>query len=565
MAVVLLIPSTAFADSHNIPPISVSTELSLYGNMDNVIVTGNIKDYDSYSGGALAFFIISPINDLVTIGQIIPNSAGSFEFNFVAGGPLWKINGDYTVQVKYDGNTSETTIIYTGGSTPEPKPEPEPEPEPEPTSQSTPESTCGAGTELVNGICQVIKTEPGELQSLASFVDESKDPQSYVDRYNNEDNYKEWFNENFPQYSSIYEAVGLEKPIMDSEPTTMELQELVCGAGTVLKNGICVVDKNMSKYDVNNFGLVVGQSVKYNVSFDSSSTNEFVDAVIQQGISSADDDIDITKVKTIEIKIAKILPTNVVIEKRIVMDDNSIFTVTSTEYFETLDFWSFFIPIDIHSGDMLLEHTENLFLEAQTTTTKKYDGKTFTVWKTFASDETNDFTKFEYTAFYDEKTGILFESKMVATIFHPLLGGSLVTYQFNAIDVGMPIEKSSKGGGCLIATATYGSELAPQVQQLRELRDNSLLQTESGTSFMNTFNDVYYSFSPIIADYERENPVFKEMVKIAITPMITSLSILNYVDMDSEIEVLGYGISLIILNVMMYVGIPILAIMKIRK
>ena len=56
---------------------------------------------------------------------------------------------------------------------------------------------------------------------------------------------------------------------------------------------------------------------------------------------------------------------------------------------------------------------------------------------------------------------------------------------------------------------------------------------------MGMFNDVYYSFSPIIADYERENPVFKEMVKIVITPMISSLSILNYVDMDSEAEVLG--------------------------
>ena len=33
----------------------------------------------------------------------------------------------------------------------------------------------------------------------------------------------------------------------------------------------------------------------------------------------------------------------------------------------------------------------------------------------------------------------------------------------------------SEGGGCLIATATYGSELVPQVQQLREIRDNSLL------------------------------------------------------------------------------------------
>ncbi len=124
---------------------------------------------------------------------------------------------------------------------------------------------------------------------------------------------------------------------------------------------------------------------------------------------------------------------------------------------------------------------------------------------------------------------------------------------------------SKSAGGCLIATAIYGSELAPQVQQLRELRDNSLLQTESGTNFMEMFNNVYYTFSPTIADYQREHPFFKEAVKIAITPMITSLSILNYVEMDSEESVLGYGISLILLNGMMYVGIPILAIMRFRK
>ncbi len=55
------------------------------------------------------------------------------------------------------------------------------------------------------------------------------------------------------------------------------------------------------------------------------------------------------------------------------------------------------------------------------------------------------------------------------------------------------------------------------------------------------------------------------MVKIAVTPMISSLSILNYVDMDSEIEVLGYGISLILLNVGMYVGIPAIVIIGIKK
>ena len=123
--------------------------------------------------------------------------------------------------------------------------------------------------------------------------------------------------------------------------------------------------------------------------------------------------------------------------------------------------------------------------------------------------------------------------------------------------------KSSKGGGCLIATATYGSELAPQVQQLRELRDNSLLQTKSGTSFMGAFNDFYYSFSPVIADYERENPVFKEMVKVAITPMISTLSLLEFAETESE--VLTIGISLIVLNALMYVGIPASVIVVIRR
>jgi len=124
-------------------------------------------------------------------------------------------------------------------------------------------------------------------------------------------------------------------------------------------------------------------------------------------------------------------------------------------------------------------------------------------------------------------------------------------------------EKSSKGGGCLIATATYGSEMAPQVQQLRELRDNQLLQTESGTQFMGTFNDVYYSFSPIIADYERENPYFKEAVKLAITPMISTLSLME--NANSESEVLSIGISVIMLNIGMYLGVPAVVIVGIRK
>ena len=79
---------------------------------------------------------------------------------------------------------------------------------------------------------------------------------------------------------------------------------------------------------------------------------------------------------------------------------------------------------------------------------------------------------------------------------------------------------------------------------------------------MTSFNQFYYSFSPIIADYERENIFFKEMVKIAITPLLASLSVLNYADIDSEEEMLGYGLSLILLNVGMYFAIPAFAITK---
>jgi hypothetical protein len=53
-------------------------------------------------------------------------------------------------------------------------------------------------------------SEPKEL-GIAPFVDKSKDPQYYIDRYNNEEIYKDWFDKTYPQYSSIYEAVGLEE------------------------------------------------------------------------------------------------------------------------------------------------------------------------------------------------------------------------------------------------------------------------------------------------------------------------------------------------------------------
>jgi len=130
----------------------------------------------------------------------------------------------------------------------------------------------------------------------------------------------------------------------------------------------------------------------------------------------------------------------------------------------------------------------------------------------------------------------------------------------------LPVELPiGDGGGCLIATATFSSELAPQVQFLREIRDNTVMSTSSGASFMAGFNAIYYSFSPAVADLERQSPIFKEMVKVAITPLLSTLSLLNYVEIDSESEMLGYGIGIILLNIGMYFVAPAIIILKLKN
>jgi len=293
------VSGSAFATEHNVPPVFVETDLDLYGNGGTVVISGQIKNYDSSSGKGLTFLIVSPDNNIVTIGQIIPNSDGSFEKTLVAGGPLWKLAGDYNVEFHYGADSGETVINYVGGE-------------------------------------QVISEPP---------------PPPPVD------------NEPPP--------VDNEPPPVDNEPPPVD-EEPTCGAGTELVNGIC----------------------------------------------------------------------------QVVVDEEP---------------------------------------------------------------------------------------------------------------------PASGGGGCLIATAAYGTELAPQVQFLREIRDNTVMSTASGAAFMTGFNQLYYSFSPIIADMERENPMFQEVVRAFITPMISSLSIMTLAEDGSEVEVLGLGISVIALNLGMYIAAPALIGFKVHN
>ena len=68
-----------------------------------------------------------------------------------------------------------------------------------------------------------------------------------------------------------------------------------------------------------------------------------------------------------------------------------------------------------------------------------------------------------------------------------------------------------------------------------------------------------------IADFERENLAFQEMVRTFITPMISTLSIMTLAEAGNDIQVLGLGISVIALNLGMYIAVPVAITWQIKK
>jgi len=336
----------------------------------------------------------------------------------------------FDVVVKSGPLEDRETITVTVNDKPEPQ-QTQTEPEPEPS-------------------------EPKEL-GIASFVDESKDPQSYVDRYNNEVSYKKWFDNNFPEYSSIYEAVGLEEQL-----------EIPASFVDETKEPQSYVDR-------------YNNEVSYKKWFD----NNFPE------YSSIYEAVGLEEPKVL----AAFVDPNL-----------------DPQYY-----------VDRYNKEI---------------TYKEWFDKTYP-----------DITIYEAVG--------LEELEIEEPEFGECGEGT------DLVDGMCMIVENSNGGGCLIATATYGSEMAPQVQLLREIRDNQLMNTDSGVSFMTGFNQLYYSFSPTIADLERENPAFKEAVKLGITPLLSSLSIMEYAESDSE--VLGYGIGVILMNIGMYFVAPVIVILKAKK
>lgn len=125
-----------------------------------------------------------------------------------------------------------------------------------------------------------------------------------------------------------------------------------------------------------------------------------------------------------------------------------------------------------------------------------------------------------------------------------------------------PDSGSPEGGGCLIATAAYGTELALPVQALREAREG-VSSTGPGAAFLSGFNSAYYAFSPAVADMQRESPALREAVRVLIAPMVYSLQLMELAQ-GSEARVLALGAALVALNLGAYAGAPAAAVLAAR-
>ncbi|MBT6646060.1 MAG: hypothetical protein HOB51_00870 [Thaumarchaeota archaeon] len=405
----------------------------------------------------------------------------------------------------------------------------------------------------------------------AIFPDPDKDPKDYLIRYYTEPKYQEWFDSNFPN-ESIEDKVGYPYKIITDEYYVNSLFDFVIKKPTNLnkiQNSQFTVyegerslvgfefggnDEWWSNFNIHyqqrNFEDIYYDDLLYYYSSYPSDSNPFAQQlkVTDQSVKQNDDG-------RYEVRYDFVVIDSYPEDH---FDDNLKGTTTENK--------NLIVVLLYPNGDeyefILSSHDDSFYKDVQIfneSIDSFYVGKTQNLSDIINTNISNTPT------FEKSNVQIISEPVMGFTpepiVSKPNCGSG--TKLVNGICEVIQTTETSEGGGCLIATATYGSEMSPQVQQLRELRDNQLLNTESGTAFMSTFNDVYYSFSPIIADYERENPYFKEAVKLAITPMISTLSLME--NANSESEVLSIGISVIMLNLGMYLGVPAVVIVGIKR
>jgi len=123
---------------------------------------------------------------------------------------------------------------------------------------------------------------------------------------------------------------------------------------------------------------------------------------------------------------------------------------------------------------------------------------------------------------------------------------------------------------CIIATATYGSELSPEVQFLRGFRDQQVKSTFAGDQFMVAFNAWYYSFSPYIADFIASNAFARAVMKVLLYPLIGILHLAamtyNAFSFSHELAVVMAGlVASALIGLVYFSPLAILALALLRR
>jgi len=179
-----------------------TTSKFVYYEDEQLSISGNVF-YDTEIPYVTIQVFTPGKSNFADFNTVLVNSDGSFSAIFHVGGPTWTSYGSYSIKVTYDGSI-EKSIEYKKSSTTTSKSNPTTSPEPtsNPTTSTEPTSNPTTTSE---------PTTP-KPKPTPSFVDPEKDPYYYIDRYNNEAIYKEWFDENYPDYT-IKEAVGIPESI----------------------------------------------------------------------------------------------------------------------------------------------------------------------------------------------------------------------------------------------------------------------------------------------------------------------------------------------------------------
>ena len=95
----------------------------------------------------------------------------------------------------------------------------------------------------------------------------------------------------------------------------------------------------------------------------------------------------------------------------------------------------------------------------------------------------------------------------------------------SSIDQGNPVNISQKKAGCFIATAAYGSALAPEVMVLRGLRDEVLLHSMIGTAFVRA----YYTIAPFFAAIIASSDLLRFVVRsLLLRPILRLLRVVKF-------------------------------------